>query len=122
MAGSLRGCIVGPLDTRVIFVLEDDGGVEVRNDVTGIRDTARKIAKIDTLFRGRAGSLDLSFAGTEGSAFLLFAKPTNWTAILEDDASIHTLEFEQGEKSAIGNRAAKLGAPTSITIGRNGVE
>ncbi len=121
MAGSLRGHVVGPLDTCVIVIVEDGRGVKVRNDITGIRDTARKIAKINHLFRGCAGSLDLSFTGTEGSPFLSFAKPADWTAVLEDDAAVHTLEFEEGKKSAIGDRAAKLGAPTCMAIGRHGV-
>ena len=121
MAGSLRGHVVGPLDTCVIVIVEDGRGVKVRNDITGIRDTAREIAKINHLFRGCAGSSDLSFAGTEGSPFLSFAKQTDRTTILEDDATVHTLEFVEGEKSAIGDRAAKLGAPTSIAIGENSV-
>jgi hypothetical protein len=122
VAGSLRGHVVGPLDTHIIVVVEDNGGVEVRNDITGIIDTVRKIAKINNLFRGGTGSSDLSFTGTEGSAFLSFTKPTNWTAVLEDDATIHTsAEFKEGEKSAIRDRAANLGAPTSVPIGGNGV-
>jgi hypothetical protein len=38
--------------------------------------------------------MNLSFTGAEESTFLSFTKPTNWTTIAENDATIHTAEFE----------------------------
>jgi len=47
---------------------------------------------------------------------LAVAKPTNWTAIFEEKNTIHATKLEEREKSAVGDRAAKLGIPTSIAV------
>ena len=91
-------------------------GLLIRNNVTGIRDTPRKVAEVDDLFGGCTCSTNFSFARTERSAILVVAKPTNWTTIFEHDTTIHATKLEEREKSAAGNQAAKLGTPTSIAV------
>jgi hypothetical protein len=50
----------------------------------------------------------------------MFAKPTNGTAVLKINATIHAPEFEEWKKGAIGNGGANLGTPACITVCRDG--
>jgi hypothetical protein len=53
--------------------------------------------------------------------FLTLPEPTN-RATIENDATVHTAEFEERKKSAIGDGTPELRTPTSIAAGRNCVE
>ena len=121
VTSSLRGHIVRPFHTCVIVIVQESWRVDVRNNITGVEDALRKVAEIDNLFGGCTCSSDFSFARTERSAILAVTKPTDWTAIFEDNATIHATKLEEREKSAINDQAAKLGTPTSIAVGQNGV-
>jgi hypothetical protein len=118
---SLRGHIVRPFHTCVIVILQESWRVDVRNNITGVGDALRKVAEIDNLFGGCTCSSDFGLARTERSAILVVAKPTDRAAVFEDNATVHATKFEEREKSAVGDGAAKLGTPTSIAVGRNGV-
>jgi hypothetical protein len=48
---------------------------------------------------------------------LAFTKPSDGPPIFEDNPTTHAAEFEEREKSAISNRAAKLRAPTYVAVG-----
>jgi hypothetical protein len=81
-----------------------------------VRNTAQKIPKVHHLFQGSISSLNLGLTQADRSALLAFAKPANWSAILEKDATIHTPKFEEQEQRAIGNRTAELRTPTLVTV------
>jgi hypothetical protein len=121
VTSSLRGHVVRPFHTCVIVIAQESWRVDVRNNVTSIGDAPRKVAAIEDLFGGCACSLDFSFTRTERSAILAVANPTNWAAVFEDNATIHATKLEEREKSSVGDGAAKLGTPTSIAVGQNGV-
>jgi acetyl-CoA carboxylase carboxyltransferase component len=67
------------------------------NDATG------EIPKINNLLRSGVGGADLGLTGTERCAFLTFAKPTNRTAILEDNTTIHAEKLEEKKERTISN-------------------
>jgi acetyl-CoA carboxylase carboxyltransferase component len=71
--------------------------------VTCGRDTTGEIPKINNLLRSGVGGVDLGLTGTERRAFLTFAKPTNRTAILEYNTTIHAAELKERKKSTISN-------------------
>ncbi len=103
MVRSFEGHIKGPLDARVIVVVEDGGGIDVRKSVARIGDTVREIAEVKDFLQGRISGTYLSLTGAKGGEFLTFAKPVNQASIFEDDATIYAPELEQGEDSAISN-------------------
>jgi hypothetical protein len=45
---------------------------------------------------------------------LMFAKPPDGAPILEDNATVHTPEFEEREEFTISHQVAQLGTPTGI--------
>jgi hypothetical protein len=51
----------------------------------------------------------------------MFAKPPDGAPILEDNATVHTPEFEEREECAISHQAAQLGTPTGITVHQKGI-
>jgi hypothetical protein len=71
-------------------------------------DTAGEIAEIHNLLGRCIGSPNFSLRGAERCAFLTFAKPSNGTAVFENDATIHTPKLEEGEEGAFHDSIANL--------------
>jgi hypothetical protein len=84
--------------------------------VASFGNTAREIAKVDNLFQSGAGSMYFGLAGTQGRMILTFAKPPDGAPVLEDDATVHTPEFEEREECTVSQQSAQLGTPTGIAV------
>jgi hypothetical protein len=121
MTSHLWGRVVGSFDTCIIVIVQKQGRRETLNFVAALRDAARKISKIDDLFWGRISSTNFSLTRAERHTLLMLAKPTRRTAILENDATIHTPKLEEGKKSNLRNCAFDLITPTSITVSGDGL-
>jgi hypothetical protein len=117
----LWGRIVQPLYTGIVVVVESAGRVDVREEVAGIQHAARKVAEINNFLGGGVCRANLGLTRAERSALLVFAKPADWSAILENNATVHTPKFEEWEQCAIGNGTAKLRTPTQVTVHRDHV-
>jgi hypothetical protein len=50
--GSLRGHIVGLLHTGIIVIVENGGGINVRNSVTGLGNALREIPEVNNFSGG----------------------------------------------------------------------
>jgi hypothetical protein len=112
----LRGQIVQPLYTGIVVVVENSGRVDVREEVAGVGHAAKKVAEINNFLGGGVRCVNLGLTQTERSALLAFAEPANRSAVLENDATVHTPKFEKQEQCAIGNGTAKLRTPTCVTV------
>jgi hypothetical protein len=94
---SLQSHIVGPLHAGIVAIVENDGGIDIRNIMTGLGNTLRKIPEVNNFRGGCICGSDLSFAGTEGGTFLALAKPSNGASVFEDDPTVHAAELEKWE-------------------------
>ncbi len=94
--GSFQSQIVGPLHSGIVVIVENGGGIDIRNIVNGLGNTSRKIPEVNNFLGGCFCSSDLSFAGTEGGTFLALAKPSNGASIFEDDPAVHAANLKSG--------------------------
>ncbi len=95
-------------DTCIIVVLQYLWSGEAVFCVATLGDTAGEIAEGHNLLQHCVGSPNFSLTGAERHAFLTFTKPSNGTAIFENDATIHTPKLEEGEKGASCDSIADL--------------
>ena len=95
--------VIGLFDACIIVVVKDSRGVDIWESVASFGNTARKIAKVDNLFQSGTGSMYFGLTGTQGCTILAFAKPSNGAPILEDNATVHTPEFEEREESTVSH-------------------
>jgi hypothetical protein len=107
---------VQPFDTCIIVIVQYPQRGEAIYCVAALGDTAGEIAEVHDLLQCCVGSLNFNFTGAERRAFLTFAKPSDGTAVFENDAIIHTPELEVGEEGAFCNSVANLRSPTHITV------
>ncbi len=63
VVGSFCGNIIGPLDTHVIVIVEDGGGVNVGKSVAHVGDTAREIAEVNDFLQGCISGTYLGLTG-----------------------------------------------------------
>jgi hypothetical protein len=92
--GGLWGHIVGPFHAGIIVVVENGGGIDVRNSVTGLGNALREIPEVKYFLGGCVCSSDLGFAGTKGGTFLVLAEPSDGAPVFEDDSAVQAAEFE----------------------------
>ncbi len=97
-----------PFDTCIVVVVQYRRRGEAIYCVAALEDPAGEIAEVHDLLRHCVGSPNFSLTGAERRAFLMFAKPSNGTAIFENDATIHTPELEEGEEGAFRDSNANL--------------
>ncbi len=65
----------------MVVVVENSGGIYVRNSVTRLKNASREIPEVNNFFGGCICSSNLSFAGTEGGTFLVLADPSNGASV-----------------------------------------
>ncbi len=109
-----------PFDTCIIVVVHYRWGGEAVDCVATLKDTVGEIAEVHNLHQRCIGSPNFSLTGAERRVFLMFAKPSDGTAVFENAATIHTLELEEGEEGAFCNSIADLQSPTPITASQEG--
>jgi hypothetical protein len=90
--------------------------------VSSFGSTAREILKVDNLFQSGAGSAYFGLTGTQGRTILMFPVPPNGVPVIEDNATIHTPEFEEREKCTVNHQAAQLGTPIGIAVRQKGIQ
>jgi hypothetical protein len=76
--------------------------------VAALGETLGEIVEVHDLLQHCIGSPNFSLTGAERRAFLTFAKPSNGTAVFENDATIHTMELEKGEGGTFHKSIANL--------------
>ncbi len=101
--GSLCSHIIGPLHAGIVVVVENGGGINVRNIMTGLGNASRKIPEVNNFLGGCICSSDLGFAGTEGGMFLALTKPYNGAPIFKGNSAVHAAEFEKWEECTFSN-------------------
>ncbi len=88
--------------------------------MAALGDIVGEIVEVNNLLQRCVGSPNFSLTGAERHAFLIIAKPSDGTAVLENDATIHTLELEEGEEGAFRDSIADLQSPTCIIVSQEG--
>jgi hypothetical protein len=113
--------IIRPLNACVVVIVNKCGSINVGDDVTGIGNTSRQVAKVNNFLGGGIGGAYFSFAGTKRSTVLTLPESTDRATIFENDATAHAAEFEERKKSAISDGTSELRTPTSVAVGGNSV-
>jgi hypothetical protein len=88
--------------------------------VWSLSETLQEIVEVHDLLPRCVGSPNFSLTGAERHVFLTFTKPSNGTTIFENDATIHTLELEEGGEGAFHDSIADLRSSTRITVSQEG--
>jgi hypothetical protein len=101
--GSLQSHVVGPLHAGIVVVVENNWEINVRNNVTGLRITSRKIPEVNKFLGGCVCSSDLGFPGIQGGTFLAIVEPFDGAPVFEDDSIVHAAEFKKWEECTLGN-------------------
>ncbi len=116
------GHVVQPPDAGFIVIVKKSRFINISNSKARIINTPTNILEVHNLHRHSAGCMDFCLTRTEGGAFLVIAKPTKRTTVLEDDTAAHTPEFEEREESSVGHCATNLQAPACITVGGESIQ
>jgi hypothetical protein len=118
MASCLWGYVDGSLDASIIIIGENSWQGSVKERKSGLGDATTEISEIDNLFGGGTCGTNLAFTRAERLTVLALSDPANWTAIAENDSTVHTLDFEKRQKSALRHRVSNLRVQTGIAVGQ----